>query len=151
MPQDRFKCKKQPIICFEIFLRPRAKKTIKLTFMKRNFSKISEYIYAATRKEADWSERRIVPEKWEDRDDRFKIQFVDIITRYMEEPNLPSPEEAHNSWMKSYLEMGWKYGKERNAILKTHPDLVPYNDLPLDEKEKDAIFLSFVWIVKQIL
>lgn len=119
--------------------------------MKRNFSKISEYIYAATRKEADWSERRIVPEKWEDRDDRFKIQFVDIITRYMEEPNLPSPEEAHNSWMKSYLEMGWKYGKERNAILKTHPDLVPYNDLPLDEKEKDAIFLSFVWIVKQIL
>jgi len=111
---------------------------------------IAKAIYEATRLEARWSNRSIVPEKWEKRDKAFQNQMVKIIEKYLKLKRLPTPKQAHDSWMKSYLKMGWKYGKKRDKVLKTHPDMVDYNKLPKDEKDKDAIFLSFVWLVKKI-
>lgn len=110
--------------------------------------KISEAIYEATRKEAKWNERPIIPEKWDLRDIEFKKQFIKIVKKYLEE--LPTPKEAHESWVRSYLEMGWKYGEIRDSVLKTHPDLVPFEELPKEERDKDGIFLSFVWLVKRM-
>jgi len=109
-----------------------------------------EIIYEATRLEAEWSKRSIVPEKFENRDDKFRKQFADIIREYIKQEKLPTPEEAHNSWVKSYIDMGWKYGKERDVVAKTHPDILPFEQLPKDEKDKDAIFLMAVWIVKNL-
>ncbi len=108
-------------------------------------------IYEATRIEAEWSERSIVPEQWKRRDEKFKKQFVNIINKYLLKEKLPTPEEAHQSWMDSYFKMGWKYGKKRNIIKRTHPDLLPFNELPKDERDKDAIFLVFVWLMKNII
>lgn len=105
-------------------------------------------VYEATRIEAAWSERSIVPEPWEDRDDKFKKNMINIIEKYISLDKLPTPEEAHDSWMKAYFDMGWKYGEKRDVDKKEHPDLVPFDELPKDERDKDAIFLAFVWIVK---
>ena len=113
--------------------------------------KIAELIYEVTRLEAMWSQRSIIPEEWERRDTAFRKQFVDVVARYLVMEKLPTPEEAHDSWMESYFRMGWKYGEKRDPILKTHPDIVPYWDLPQDERDKDAIFLASVWLVKNIL
>jgi hypothetical protein len=118
---------------------------------KQNKGKITELIYEATRLEATWSKRSIVPEKWEERDEKFRKQMIEMVEKYLKMEQLPTPEEAHNSWMKSYLEMGWKYGAKRDTEKKTHPDLVSFYDLPKDERDKDAIFLAFVWLVKQIM
>jgi hypothetical protein len=112
---------------------------------------ITKTVYEATRVEAEWSGRQIVPEPWEQREEAFRKQFVKIIEDYLGRDRLPTPEEAHNSWMESYIKMGWMYGGKRDVAKKTHPDLVPYNYLPQDEKDKDAIFLAFVWEVKSIL
>lgn len=46
-------------------------------------------------------------------------------------------ENVHEIWAKTRLEQGWKYGKERNDIEKTHPCLVAYDELPESEKEYD--------------
>ena len=35
------------------------------------------------------------------------------------------------------IKQGWKYGEQRNDELKTHPCLVPYEELPEEEKEYD--------------
>lgn len=51
-----------------------------------------------------------------------------------------SAEDLHDSWMEFMVEKGWKYGVERDPDLKTHPNLVPYADLPEDQKKKDALF-----------
>ena len=112
--------------------------------------KIAKIIYEATRIEAKWSERSIVPEKWENRDEKFKKQFIDIIDKYLSQEKLPTPEEAHNSWVQSYIDMGWKYGEKRDVEKKTHPDILPFSQLPKDERDKDAIFLVVVWIVKKL-
>ncbi len=112
--------------------------------------KIAKLIYEATRMEAEWSKRSIVPEEWENRDEKFRNQFVDIIGKYLSLDKLPTPPEAHDSWMEAYFKMGWKYGKARNVEKKTHPDLLPFDELPQDERDKDAIFLAFVWLAKRL-
>jgi hypothetical protein len=111
---------------------------------------IAEKIYEAARLEASWSNRSIVPELWDQRDEAFRRQFVNVISEYFRRETLPTPQEAHDSWMQSYLQMGWRYGEKRDPVAKTHPDLVPFDQLPKDERDKDAIFLAFVWLAKQL-
>ena len=116
----------------------------------KKIEKIARLIYEATRVEANWSKRSIVPEKWEDRDEKFRNQFIDIIVKYLSLKKLPTPPEAHQSWMNDYFKMGWKYGGKRDVVKKTHPDLLPFDKLPQDERDKDAIFLAFVWLIREL-
>lgn len=46
-------------------------------------------------------------------------------------------ENVHLQWMQNRLDQGWTYGPERNDTLKTHPCLIPYADLPEEEKQYD--------------
>lgn len=44
---------------------------------------------------------------------------------------------VHEVWAQTRIQQGWVYGDERNDVLKYHPCLVPYEDLPEEEKEYD--------------
>lgn len=46
-------------------------------------------------------------------------------------------ENVHRVWMQTRLEQGWTYGPARNDELKQHPCLVPYDQLPEEEKIHD--------------
>ena len=46
-------------------------------------------------------------------------------------------ENTHYNWAAGRLAEGWTYGPVRNDELKQHPCLVPYNELPDNEKEYD--------------
>ena len=46
-------------------------------------------------------------------------------------------KNVHEVWAQSRLSQGWVYGPERNDALKTHPYLIPYEDLPEVEKQYD--------------
>ena len=46
-------------------------------------------------------------------------------------------KNVHDVWAESRISQGWIYGPERNDALKTHPCLVPYEDLPEVEKAYD--------------
>ena len=62
-----------------------------------------------------------------------------------------TPETQHEDWMKYKLDNGWKYGKKKNEAKKTHPDLVPFNELPKQEQLKDLNFLeSFKFALRLI-
>jgi hypothetical protein len=43
----------------------------------------------------------------------------------------------HRRWMEEKLKGGWQYGPIKDPVKKTHPCLVPWEDLPEDEREKD--------------
>ena len=43
-------------------------------------------------------------------------------------------KNVHEEWSKGRMEEGWTYGKERNDVLKQHPCLIPYEELPEVEK-----------------
>lgn len=44
---------------------------------------------------------------------------------------------THEVWALGRISDGWTYGTIRDDENKTHPCLVPYNDLPESEKEYD--------------
>lgn len=46
-------------------------------------------------------------------------------------------KNVHEVWSAGRLKDGWTYGNERNDTDKTHPCLVPYEDLSDSEKEYD--------------
>ena len=44
-------------------------------------------------------------------------------------------ENVHEVWAKARMDEGWTYGGKRDDIHKKHPCLVPYDELPEEEKE----------------
>jgi RyR domain len=44
---------------------------------------------------------------------------------------------VHDVWAQQRIQDGWQYGPERNDERKEHPRLVPYDQLPDDEKVYD--------------
>jgi len=46
-------------------------------------------------------------------------------------------KNVHEVWSETRIQQGWTYGEQRNDELKTHPCLVPYEELPESEKEYD--------------
>lgn len=51
-----------------------------------------------------------------------------------------TPEGSHESWLKVKVAEGWKYGKEKDSLLKEHPCMVPYDQLPIEQRIKDELF-----------
>jgi len=50
----------------------------------------------------------------------------------------------HDAWMASKLRDGWQYGEMKDAEAKTHPCLVPFDQLPEVQQAKDRLFRAIV-------
>lgn len=63
---------------------------------------------------------------------------------------ISTPKEAHDSWAVEKTRAGWVYGEAKDAKANppTHPCLVPYEDLPIDQQRKDALFFAIVNALK---
>jgi hypothetical protein len=55
-----------------------------------------------------------------------------------------TPEQLHESWCDFKKADGWIYGPVKSEEAKTHPCLVPYDELPAVQQLKDHIFNSIV-------
>ena len=55
-----------------------------------------------------------------------------------------TPQQSHESWMTLKLSQGWVYGDTKDADKKTHPCLVPYDQLSEDQRYKDELFTIVV-------
>ena len=58
--------------------------------------------------------------------ERFTEEEVEILARY-----------EHDQWVAERIRTGWVYGEVKNKEKKITPDLVPYDILDEEEKEKD--------------
>jgi len=55
-----------------------------------------------------------------------------------------TPEDSHNSWVMNMTIYGWVYGEVKDAVAKTHPCMVPFDQLPEWQQKKDKLFLAIV-------
>ncbi len=46
-------------------------------------------------------------------------------------------KNVHEVWASSRISQGWTYGEQRNDEKRTHPCLIPYEDLSEEEKDYD--------------
>lgn len=60
------------------------------------------------------------------------------------------PKEEHNNWMKFKEKEGWKYGPVKDETAKTHPDLVPWSELPKEEQMKDVQSIAAYLIARAV-
>ncbi len=65
----------------------------------------------------------------------------------VENPDAPA-SAMHDNWSKEKLADGWVYGKVKDAEKKTHPCLVPFEELPLFQQKKDKLFSAIVDALK---
>jgi len=70
---------------------------------------------------------------------------VDLVFNKNEDEGIDEVEAMarmeHELWCQEYLPFGWKSGDIRSEEHKTHPDLVAWDVLPAEEKEKNKKFI----------
>lgn len=86
---------------------------------------------------------------WEEAPEWMKESTRKGVIILIENPKV-TPEEVHEYWMKHKFSEGWVYGRSKNAELKTHPCLLPYEELPAGQKLKDELFGNVVRAVLNI-
>jgi hypothetical protein len=60
-------------------------------------------------------------------------------------------KNTHEVWAAGRIAEGWTYGPARDSEKKTHPCLVPYEELPESEKEYDrATSLESLKVVRSL-
>jgi ryanodine receptor 2 len=51
---------------------------------------------------------------------------------------------VHDVWAAQRIADGWRFGRTRDDISKSHPCLVPYDELPESEKTYDRVMVEQV-------
>lgn len=75
--------------------------------------------------------------KWQRESARAGVEF------HLAHPDA-GPEASHDSWAAQKLADGWVYGPLKDPIAKTHPCLVPFNELPQAQQSIDFLFRAVV-------
>ena len=57
-------------------------------------------------------------------------------------------DAQHNAWMEDKVNDGWVFGALKDTEKKTHPCIVPFEQLPEFQQKKDALFCAIVDVLK---
>lgn len=55
-----------------------------------------------------------------------------------------TPKQQHRAWFEDKWSQGWHHGWVKDAEKKTHPCMVPYEELPPEQQLKYALYVSVV-------
>ena len=80
---------------------------------------------------------------WEETPEDIKASARNGVLFYLENPHA-SPEKQHEVWKQFKINQGWIYGEIKDSVKKTHPCIIEYNKLPLNQKIKDYLFQTIV-------
>ena len=82
---------------------------------------------------------------WEDCPEWQRSSSVAGVNFHINNPEA-SVEDVHDHWMTVKVNTGWVHGKDKdpNATPPTHPAMVKYDQLPVEQRSKDYIFKAIV-------
>lgn len=84
---------------------------------------------------------------WDDAEEWQRKSAITGVEFKLTNPDV-SETSLHDSWMWEKLKDGWQWGEVKDAKKKTHPCLVPYLQLPIEQQKKDTLFSSIVDALK---
>lgn len=103
---------------------------------------IARVCHAANREYCQQIGDAVMP-PWDECPDWQRESLRAGVIAHLENPVLP-PEVSHANWMKRKLEEGWTYGPVKDAVAKTHPCILPYDELPVEQQMKDDLFGAII-------
>ncbi len=80
---------------------------------------------------------------WDDAPDWQRDSALAGVEFHIKNPDA-SDSASHENWMAQKIADGWVFGEKKDARKKTHPCLVPFEQLPAEQQAKDALFRSVV-------
>lgn len=84
---------------------------------------------------------------WDDADDDMRSSTINGV---MEALDGATPENLHEIWVAAKAEQGWVNGETKDPVARTHPCMMPYEDLPKEQKLKDHLFAAIVGTIAAI-
>lgn len=80
---------------------------------------------------------------WADAPDWQKNSAINGVNFHLDHPDA-LPSQSHDNWLAEKVADGWKYGPIKDPAKKEHPCCVPYDQLPPEQRRKDALFIAIV-------
>lgn len=80
---------------------------------------------------------------WDDASNDIRGSAILGVKMHLNKPDA-TPKDSHDSWMANKEKEGWAWGPTKDAALKLHPCMVPYESLPAEQRAKDFIFRGTV-------
>lgn len=84
---------------------------------------------------------------WGDAADWQRESAVKGVNFRIDNPDAPASAQ-HDAWSADKVADGWIYGEAKDAEKKTHPCLVPFEQLPEFQQKKDKLFQAIVDALK---
>ena len=84
---------------------------------------------------------------WDDAPQWQRDSAVDGVRFHLENPDA-GDSASHENWMRHKVADGWVYGDVKDPETKTHPCMVPFDQLPREQQAKDALFRAIVHAIK---
>ena len=80
---------------------------------------------------------------WERAPDWQRDSAIEGVRFLIANPSAPV-SATHESWMDQKRRDGWVYGETKDPEAKTHPCMVPFEELPEHQQAKDRLFQAVV-------
>lgn len=80
---------------------------------------------------------------WQDAEQWQRDSAIKGVEFRINNPNA-GHDAQHKSWMEEKVNDGWVYGDVKDAEAKTHPCIVPFEQLPEFQQKKDSLFCAIV-------
>jgi len=78
---------------------------------------------------------------WEQTPQELKDSIFSGVCAHFDDPEL-TPEASHRKWVEYKTAEGWKFGNHKDAEAKTHPCMLPYDQLHKHDRAKDHLFAA---------
>jgi hypothetical protein len=90
------------------------------------------------REHGDFSQPR-----WHEAPEWQQRSVIDGVKFHLTNPDA-NDSASHDNWMAEKLREGWTYGEVKDLDAKTHPCMVPFDQLPREQQIKDRLFRAIV-------